>query len=250
MKFSQRLHVGNRHAGFVGNFGRTAPHAHGALALLYSLSGEIEIECDGVVTRCQSALIDTGVTHIVECGEEHLSTLYIEPDSMAFHALRQEYLADRQVEFDMIPARRITREMEDIVLRGHVAQLLNRDNIGPHSPLDLRVRRTIQKMRTPGFELSGRNPAAIAQNLSPSRFSHLFRDQAKISYRRYKLWSQIAEFARQTASAENFTDAAVAAGFYDAAHFNNTFRSFFGITPTTIFGHLDGFSMDPIHPHR
>lgn len=76
---------------------------------------------------------------------------------------------------------------------------------------------------------------ADAVGYSLSRLQELFRNELGVSMRSYRSWNRLRRTAELMATAPTITDAAVAAGFYDAAHFTNTFAATFGVTPSAVF---------------
>ena len=77
---------------------------------------------------------------------------------------------------------------------------------------------------------------STAVALSPSRLSHLFREQVGLPIRRFLLWLRLREALSAVARGESLTTAAHAAGFSDAAHFTRTFRRMLGIAPSELAG--------------
>jgi AraC-like DNA-binding protein len=75
---------------------------------------------------------------------------------------------------------------------------------------------------------------ANAVSLSPSRLAHLFAEQVGVPIRRYRLWRAIREAIRLCLSGASLTEAAHATGFSDSAHFSNSFRDLFGMTPSLL----------------
>jgi AraC-like DNA-binding protein len=81
---------------------------------------------------------------------------------------------------------------------------------------------------------------AVAQvtnqvGLSPKRFIRLFTEQVGMTP---KLFCRVERFQRVLRRLEgrkyvNWTDLALSSGYYDQAHFNNEFRTFSGLCPTT-----------------
>jgi AraC-like DNA-binding protein len=72
---------------------------------------------------------------------------------------------------------------------------------------------------------------AAATGLSPSRVTHLFRDQVGISLRAYRSWVRFLLAAEALRDGASLTDAAHHAGFADVAHLHRTFRHHFGLQP-------------------
>lgn len=71
--------------------------------------------------------------------------------------------------------------------------------------------------------------------LSPSRLAHLFQEQVGIPIRSLRTWFRLKAAAVSIRRGASLTDAALAAGFYDQAHFTHTFRDMFGLPPSQIF---------------
>ncbi len=71
-------------------------------------------------------------------------------------------------------------------------------------------------------------------SLSASRLIHLFKKEVGIPMRRYILWCKMKRALAAIASGANIKKAASIAGFTDAAHFNRTFLSMFGNSPSNL----------------
>lgn len=77
---------------------------------------------------------------------------------------------------------------------------------------------------------------AAAVHLSPGRLSHLFRAQVGLSIRKYIVWVRMKTAIDVVIRGQtDLTQAAYAAGFYDAAHFSRCFRELFGIKPSAVY---------------
>jgi AraC-like DNA-binding protein len=104
------------------------------------------------------------------------------------------------------------------------------------SPLgfDARIGKTLEWIQThPGAEPDGAALASLA-HLSPSRFTHLFRQQTGLSLSRYLLWARLLDAVAAVARGDNMTSAAHQAGFADLAHMSRTFRGTFGVVPSEL----------------
>jgi AraC family transcriptional regulator len=75
--------------------------------------------------------------------------------------------------------------------------------------------------------------AAVAC-LSPSRFRHLFVEQAGMALRPYIPWRRFVRVWEQLVEGASVSTAAHEAGFADAAHLTRTSRSMFGLPPSTL----------------
>src|SRR5690606_465066 len=77
---------------------------------------------------------------------------------------------------------------------------------------------------------------AAELNISVPRLVQLFRQYVGVPIRRYRQWYRLHRAVINIAAgAPSYTDAALAAGFADLAHFSNTFRHMLGISPSSFF---------------
>ncbi len=70
--------------------------------------------------------------------------------------------------------------------------------------------------------------------LSETVLSNLFKQATGLSIRRYRNWHRIFTAAQLLTTGQSVTNAAVEAGFTDAAHFAHVFRDMVGIRPSSI----------------
>ncbi len=81
--------------------------------------------------------------------------------------------------------------------------------------------------------------AAEVAGVSPSRLTHLFTREVGIPFRRYVLWWRMRRAAESLHDGRSLTEAALAAGFADAAHFSRTFKAMFGMPPSALLAATD-----------
>jgi AraC-like DNA-binding protein len=63
---------------------------------------------------------------------------------------------------------------------------------------------------------------------------HAFTESLGIALRPYILWLRVQRACRELANGASVTEAALRAGFADAAHLSRTFRRMLGTTPREI----------------
>ncbi len=98
--------------------------------------------------------------------------------------------------------------------------------------LDPRIARVQELIRhTPHHKVT-RDEAATAVELSPSRLSHLFKQETGITFQRYALWVRTRAAIQRVREGAPLTEAALAAGFSDHAHLTRTMRAFVGQPPS------------------
>jgi AraC-like DNA-binding protein len=120
---------------------------------------------------------------------------------------------------------------------GEVARWIMRD-LGEAAPsrhfYDPRIARLVDEIsRAPEHEFSIIELAARA-GLSPSRVSHLFRDEIGLSPGKMHMWQRLRAVSRDFAHHRSLTRAAQVAGFFDSAHLSHAFRKSFGIAPSRL----------------
>ncbi|MFK7935748.1 MAG: helix-turn-helix domain-containing protein [Saprospiraceae bacterium] len=73
-------------------------------------------------------------------------------------------------------------------------------------------------------------------HLSESRLSHLFKADTGISIKQYAVWNRLKKTILQMMQQEiPLSAAALQCGFYDAAHWNNAFKKYLGISPASVY---------------
>lgn len=69
--------------------------------------------------------------------------------------------------------------------------------------------------------------------LSPSRLSHLFKEETGLTFRQFVLHCKLIKSLKAMHSSSNLTDASSFGGFSDQPHFTKTFKKTFGIKPSS-----------------
>lgn len=109
-----------------------------------------------------------------------------------------------------------------------------------YPPADPRIEKVIALIRQRIAHNVGVDELATEVNLSVSRLVELFRGQVGVPIRRYRQWHRLFVTFAGVNRGKSLTDAAIAAGFTDSAHFSHTFRLTLGMTPTDLLSMLSG----------
>jgi AraC-like DNA-binding protein len=104
----------------------------------------------------------------------------------------------------------------------------------PAAPVDHRVARGLQMLRHPTMPARGRDAVSASVHLSASRFNHLFSSEMGVSFRSYRVWSQVRAAIAALGGNPTLTRAALDAGFADSAHFSRMFRQTLGLAPSSV----------------
>lgn len=86
--------------------------------------------------------------------------------------------------------------------------------------------------------------AATIAATSTSWLSHRFTQDIGVPLRRYVLWRRLRVAMEYALKGASLTEAAHAAGFSDSPHLTRTFRDFFGVTPSFLFGARESLHLE------
>lgn len=224
---------------FVGRAGDGAAHAHHAVQVLLAESAQAVWTRPTGWLRVSGIVIGADVEHQLAPTTESVTLLYVEPHSTAGRQLGGSLRDGVQVldPGEVEAARRMLGDTPDAASIAALAERIGGDDrtADHQSTGDALVAELIESLPT---QLPDRLTAAtLAQlaRLSESRFLHRFRAHTGLPLRPYLRWRRLLVAMTGAMEGRSLTQAAVDAGFADAAHFTRTFRRHFGIPPKTLF---------------
>jgi AraC-like DNA-binding protein len=237
------LAIGTNRALYIGELPATGWHRHASAVLLIGLSGRFAVHlAGGVVNSCHSVLIDAGIDHVFDPCGERVALMYLEPDSPEARSLRRRFREIGPVIWD--PAvRPVSRSSFGSYLGSFDLPSLLRHPCPEPAFLDPRVENSLRYLRLSHGGPADRQDTAAAVQLSASRFNHLFRTETGVSFRSYRIWSQVRRAMLGLAPRINLTEAALHGDFSDSSHFSRTFRKTFGMTPSTVLKPLKALTV-------
>jgi AraC-like DNA-binding protein len=234
MRISNSLILGSDRSLYRGELPATDWHSHAAPVLLIGLSGRFVLRLgQGRTESCHSAWIDSGVAHVFDSFGEQVATMYLEPDAVDTRRWRAHFANHGGIVLDpCIPVQ--GRSSMDAYLRNFDLDALLPFDRAVVAPMDARVAYSVNALRRPGMAPPGRGALAQATGLSESRFNHLFRAEMGVSFRSYRVWSQVRGALGALGTDRRLTQAALEGGFVDSSHFSHMFRKTFGMTPSSV----------------
>lgn len=225
---------------FVGHAGDGEPHAHHAVQILFADAPQWVWTAAAGRKQYAGVVIGADVKHLLEPTTAPVTLLYVEPHSTPGRHL-QRSLSEGLLVLDTQRVRAARNALGHVPTNATVAEtvaLIVGDG-APSSAPDVRDALMAQLIDSLPLSLPDRLTStrlAKQVGLSKSRFLHRFRDHTGLPLRPFLRWRRLLSAMTQVMAGHSLTDAAMAAGFADAAHFTRTFRRHFGIAPRTLPG--------------
>jgi len=230
-------HVDDDCALFAGPLQFNASHRHSVPVHVAGLYAPFALRISGGRwSRCGAAVVPAGKSYELDVGGMPLAVFYLEPSLAGVDALAPLVRDAREVDGALIGASgelSLLRELYESRSSPKWAgvaldDLLRFSQLRAARTLDPRVCRIVEQMPIRYDERTPVADIARTVGLSPSRFQHLFAEEVRVPFRRYRGWHRLRAAIREIVHGSNFTAAAHAAGFADQAHFSHDFRRTFG----------------------
>jgi len=218
----------------LGHAGSHDRHSHMAHQVTIGLGGQVTVRGLSQALTASAICIKAGTLHQIE-GTEVLS-IYI--DALSEEARGLSFISAAQlVSIPVGNTSAIEQLLETPEVSAHLVREEVRRLLGLKTPqaADPRMRAVLQALEE---QHNDRARLAELVHLSPTRFSHWFVEQTGLPLRSYRKWNRLVVALRFVSIGHNLTAAAHAAGFADAAHFSRSFRTLFGLDPSSALGHV------------
>jgi len=219
---------------FYGKSGDNCEHKHWAHQLSIGLKGEIEVARGASLITDTALFIPADSPHRLSPGK--ILSLYLDPNTVIAKTLAETIdinsgIVTVPIELTRLVHRCFTGELS---LEAGVLlfqQMLGTpESSGQNERLAI-VMEKLQNILTLGTDVD-RLELAKLTNLSPSRFSHWFKEETGMPLRRYRKWLHLMRSISVALKGESLSAAAHDAQFADQAHFTRTFKEAFGVTPS------------------
>jgi AraC-like DNA-binding protein len=247
------LYLWDKRTFYLSAFSEPLQLSQAAAMLLISLDDELLLHSQGTSLYGRSILLPPGLELTVDSRGSRVAICYLDVFGEDF-ALLAPRMARQEAG--------LLHGLDEEALWISRFDALHRSSAGPEAIWDW-LERLInpQRLVPPGFTCDPRIVRAVELikadvscnqsidylaervGLSVPRLTQLFRQKIGIPIRRYRQWHRLFVTCVGVARGMNLTDAAVAAGFTDSAHFSHTFRSIIGMAPTTVLAQPRGIRL-------
>jgi len=239
------LVIGNQVTIYIGLVPDIGAHAHSTAVIALSLNEE-EISAranqDGIWATHQAYFLPANINNEMRQFDNPIACIFIEPDSdcyqqyLKMHSFKENQLSPYL--FNLNKLRNLLSNFANNptcpnVLSTSVVEII----LGSSPPpklLDDRVVKCAKAIKQNIDENLSAHALANMSDLSERQLSALFKRDMGLPIRKYRLWLRLKNAVQLVDKGYAITDAALASGFSDSAHFANSCRKLLGLKPTAI----------------
>lgn len=243
---NDKLCLWNSRALFAGRLPDLDFHHQAAALICVALDGSFTLALeDGKEFTCTSVLVAPQTTHALKPGGSCCAFLFFDPDNPDYDILVASEasagapgirmgLAEEQQYAAAFRALLVAEN--DAAVAAALAKLeLSAPRPAEPSRDDERIAAVVRRLVNEPGESIPIEELAASVHISPSRLAHLFKERVGVPIRMFRTWYRLKTAVTLIRDGVNLTEAALRAGFYDSAHFTNTFRDTFGLSPSVVF---------------
>ncbi|NEZ46154.1 helix-turn-helix domain-containing protein [Clostridium niameyense] len=222
------------HILFLNGYNDPKKHRHWSKHLLISLDGEIQCFIENQKICCTGIMISSNVYHTIDSNQKQVLVYLFDETTDISKEMDLKYLNNS-------PYYIITKDTvekiktiwnEKNTYHYTYKSILKSCNLQSKTPhiKDDRIKEVIKLLKNKK-EITKEiiNDLSESVYLSPSRLSHLFKEETKISLNSYLVIMKVSKTYEYILKGDNITDACLKAGFYSASHFATTNKNMFGL---------------------
>lgn len=236
-----RLYVAGGHAMMVGCHIQNLPHAHYNASILVATGEPFRFGHGDDWVTSRGVLVAPCVSQQLETADDKVVVMQVDPDRRSYRRFGERLQGRPWVELETDECNAIAGALPGTEWTpGRAIRFFQRavDVLAERAPGPVLRDPRVEKVRRlllrnlehpPGVDWLARKAA-----LSVSRLQHLFKDELGLSLSQYLLWLRVGKAVQLLERGVSLTEAAIAAGFSDSAHFSRTFRKMFGQRPSAM----------------
>lgn len=221
----------------------TKQHSHYAIQVILGIEQDIKVRSTtGTWIGARGAIISSNEPHQIDSLGANAIIFYIDPNTKVGRLYKKKkkitIIPKKEVQLLLNKILRINLELDVARSLFQIAcKCLEVDEeIGSSfKPLDERITKIIKIIHSTGGLSEPCSHYASLAALSIGRFQHLFKEEIGLPFRRYLLWIRLTMAITYLNEKKDLTYASHQSGFSDSAHLTRTFKSMFGVTPSSIF---------------
>ena len=236
-----KLYDANDHVIIHTGYSDPVMHCHKGSHIIVSLGGHIRVTTDHNFCSCRGIMIPSGIAHQIDTDHKPVlvflydSTTHISRSIKTLQSLPDVHCSN------------IVKLYADWEKNGQLTQYSALDHyirtlIIPSENeipvIDHRITAAKTYIQTSCTEHLSCRDVASTIYLSSGRFSHLFHQQAGMTFASYLIYQRLMLAYKAIIQGYSFTEAALSAGFSSSSHFSDVNRRIFGLRPRIFFKDL------------
>lgn len=214
-----------------------AEHSHCMLQFFLSLNDNLHIRVSGEEISCKCIIVDKNVRHAFSTGKMLHFTCILDPFSGVAERMKNVFAGRDYHIFDTDKAEALQSLAGNLLTASdteayvtfmkRLYELWGVSNY--RQPYDERIVRLLELLEHCDCDNHAIAKYADALSVSPSRLSHLFREQTGIPLKNYLTLHQLERAFTALLGGESITGAALNAGFDSPSHFAATVKRMMGL---------------------
>lgn len=235
---------------FIGKSTDTGFHSHHALQIAVSLDKPFALETEDSTGEYNAVVIDTNVKHKFDSKNHWHLIVLVDPEHGMVKKLKCCDGINNIFEPPLDGLKPKVNKIVDLMKTDGPCSKIKEAIFGmlshiagehPHTPkeTDPRIVKVFEYIDSLEEKKISIETLTSIVNLSESRLSHLFKENTGVPIRRYILWARLIGTFDSVFEGKSLTEAAHIAGFSDSAHLSRTFKSMFGVAPSTYIKNSD-----------
>ena len=233
-----RIYEAGNHLLVCADYIEPVLHSHSAAHIMISLENEIEVILENEKVHCRGILIPSGMTHTANTDENKVLIFLFDSTTNIANQLKEIEILDDELVDGVVNAYHAfvngdkdASDYRKVVT--NVYKCVNGDLLR-HIVMDERVESALKYVRANLQEPLTCSDVAKHVFLSEGRFSHLFKEQAGMTFAAYLIYQRVMKTYVEIINGKSITEAAIEAGFSSSTHFAETSKRLFGLSASTI----------------